>query len=487
MKKFVIYLCIVTLLCSALTLGTSAMSQDVDASTFENLEMSMFIWQTDLDIYSDFNEDYWGFWWEGDVPELETYASACTVNMRGFDMSADGRYMYCGTLNGGTGVRGVVVLDTVTGEVTDLYEKYDGDAGLDGSPYSYAKGIAADDRGYVYVGFAFSLNYNIVNLGIAQQKEDGTLDEVYFDAVYSFGDPGDQGGIKVGVNGVDVVKVGDRYYCYVMTNYAYDALYCLDVTDPANPVLNEDFGKNGVIDFTYDDCPVAKDGFTLDEGQYMDVDEDGVIWLVVNSKEGKDGIMRIAPDGKSCLSVAEVSGAYCVEHENGYLLVGAKSAKTVTVLDDASYEVVATIDVSEGVGDRVTRIRVIDDVLYVCFAGNDSNNNNAIMVGALTGEAALMLEEKAAGWTSEGEAQETDTTADNQDETSAGDDTQAETQAPDNGEVVTDQGVIDVETNAPAQTEKPADEGGCASVLAMAGLMPLLCGAALVLVKKKEN
>lgn len=486
MKKFLIYLCVVAMLFSTMILGASAISSDVEASAFEDLEMMALIYQSGSDVSSDYNDDYWGYWWEGDVPEVDSYLTACTVNMRGFDMSPDGRYMYCGTLNGGTGVRGVVVLDTATGEVTDLYEKYDGEAGLEGSPFSYAKGIATDDRGYVYVGFAFSLNYNVVNLGIAKQNDDGTLEEVSFDSVYAFGDPGDQGGIKVGVNGVDVAKVGDKYYCYVMTNYSHDALYCLDVTDPTNPKLNKDFGDNGVIDFAYDDCPVALDGFTLDEGQYMDVDDDGVIWLVANAKEGKDGIMRIAPDGSSCLGVIEASGAYCVEHEGGFLLVGAKNAKTVTVLDDASFETLATVTLPDGYGDRVTRIRIVEDILYVCFAGNDNNNSNAIMAAPLTPDAELLLADKAAALSPEEETnaetegetivgtQPADTAAPTIDETNAETDTLASTQE--------EQGTSSSTNMTPNDKEE-----GCASVMGVSAVVPMLLAAAWIMVKKQKE
>ena len=63
---------------------------------------------------------------------------------------------------------------------------------------------------------------------------------------------------RSGINGVEVAKIGDKYYCYVMTNYAYDALYCFDVTNPSKPVLNTDFGTNGYINFSDDQCPSGR-------------------------------------------------------------------------------------------------------------------------------------------------------------------------------------------------------------------------------------
>jgi hypothetical protein len=477
-----VLLCAVMLISLAST-GAAALSPDVTADTWGTLELQALYVQSGGDIYSDLNDDYFEYWWEDEVPELDNWFQACTVNMRGFGMSTDGRYLYMGTLNGGTGVRGVVVYDTERCVVTDLYYTYDGEAGLEGSPFSYAKGIDADDRGYVYVGFAFSKNYNVVNLGIAQQKEDGTLEEVYCDAVYEFGNPGDEGGIHVGVNGVDVAKVGDKYYCYVMVNYDYDALYCLDVTDPANPKLNKDFGTNGCIIFSEPSNTVAGSGFTLKEGQYMDVDDDGTIWLVVNANEGTDGIMKIAPDGSACVEVIELKGIYSVEHEGAFLLCGMKDGSAVVVLDDSSYETVATIPLTADYGDRITRMLVIHDVLFVADAGNDSTNFNAVHAAPLSAAGQEFFDKLVANLA--GESDETPTEAP---------DTEEEPETPPDTEppVVTEPPATDAseETEAPDNapaTDAPATEApkeGCGSTVAFAAVALLTAAAAFVARKK---
>ena len=477
-----VLLCAVMML-SLTAVGASAISADVSASSWEGLELKALYIQSGADIYSDLNEDYYEYWWEDEVPELDNYFQACTVNMRGFAMSTDGRYLYMGQLNGGTGVRGVAVYDTEQCAVTDLYYHYDGEAGLEGSPFSYAKGIAADERGYVYVGFAFSKNYNVVNLGIAQQKEDGTLEEVALEAVYEFGEPGDEGGIHVGVNGVDVAKVGDKYYCYVMVNYDYDALYCLDVTDPANPKLNKDFGTNGCIIFSEPSNTVAGNGFTLKEGQYMDVDDDGTVWLVVNANEGTDGIMKIAPDGSACVEVIELKGIYSVEHEGAFLLCGMKDGSAVVVLDDSSYETVATIPLTADYGDRVTRMLVINDVLFVADAGNDSTNFNAVHAAPLSAAGQEFFDKLVANLA--GESDETPTEAP---------DTEEEPETPPDTEppVVTEPPATDAseETEAPDNapaTDAPATEApkeGCGSTVAFAAVALLTAAAAFVARKK---
>jgi hypothetical protein len=395
-------------------------------------------------------------------------------------MSPDGRYCYMGTLNGGTGVRGVAVFDTQKAELTDLYYHYNGEAGDQGNPFSYAKGLAADDRGYVYVGFAFSKNYNVVDLGIAKQLEDGTLEEVYCDAVYEFGNPGDEGGIKVGVNGVDVAKVGDKYYCYFMTNYTYDALYCYDVTDPANPKLNKDFGENGCIIFS-DPSNTVVQGFKPGDGYYMDVDEDGTIWLIADS-ETDAMILKIAPDGSACVELIPANDFYCVEHVNGYLLMGDYKGGFIEVRDDASYEVVAKINIQEDFGDRVTRIQIANDVLFVCEAGNDTVNINTIHAAPLSPAGQEFFNKLVANLA--GESDETPTEAP---------DTEEEPETPPDTEppVVTEFGdTAEAPTEPPADapaTEAPATEApkeGCGSTVAFAAVALMTAAAAFVARKK---
>ncbi len=489
---------ILTLALCALTLsvGVSALSSDVTASAWESVELKALFFQ-DMDyVTSELAPEYADVWWYERVEEVDDTLLACTINMRGFAMSADGRYAYMGTLNGGSGVRGVVVMDTHSGVVTDLYYRYDGESGLSGSPFSYAKGIDTDDRGYVYVGFAFSKNYNVVNLGIASQREDGTLEEVYEGPVYEFGEPGDEGGIKVGVNGVEVAKVGDRYLCYVMTNYTYDALYCFDVTDPATPELNEDFGDGGVIIFSEPDCAVKTAEKTLDEGQYMAVDEDGTVWLCASFKEGGSGIMKIDPTGTACADVIELSGAYCVAHEGAYLLVGAKDGAAVTVLDDSSYETVSTVAVPEGYGDRVTRIIVIDDVLYVCNAGADSMSYNTIFAAPLTADAAALLDAQAVELNGSEISDETSgesesdsaTTPDTPDVTTPESDantgagTSADTNTSENDTEDTTTTIIGIDID-----EKKKKKKGCGSVLSVSTVALLVAGGALSLARTKDD
>ncbi len=485
MKRFLVILLTLSMLMSLAVVSTSAKDVGVAASTWNEVELQAVILQNGGDVYSDVAEDLYEMWWEDDVPEVNTYCQTATTNARGFAMSHDGRYAYIGTLNGGTGIRGCVVLDMYTGAVTDLYYHYDGENGLDGSPFSWAKGIAADDRGYVYVGFAFSLNYNVVNLGIAAQQEDGTLEEQSFTSVYDFGVPGDEAGIHVGVNGVDVVKIGEKYYCYVVVNYDYDALYCFDVTDPEDPELNEDFGVDGVINFSDSSNQVVPAGYSIKECQYLDVDEDGTIWMVANFNEGTDGIMKIAPDGSACGDTIVKAGIYCVEHIDSYLLCGMKDGSAVQVIDDSSYEAVGTVELVPDYGDRITRIQVVNGILFVCDAGNDGGGYNAIQAGPVTDEGVAAYEALVASLNGSGEEDGEETTVEGgEDATKAPDDeTKGEDESKGNDE--TQDAVTGDETqDAGNETDAPNTDDGCASAVFSGASLLILCAAAFVAKKR---
>ena len=483
MKKLLALILFAALCLSCMCVATSADDAEYTADTWNNLELKGLFYQDSDYITSDLAPDYEAWWWEDYVEEIDEYPVAAYINMRGFAMSADGKYAYMGTLNGGTGVRGVVVLNTATGRVTDLYYKYDGENGLPGSAFSYAKGIDADDRGYVYTGFAFSNNYNLVNLGIAKQQDDGKLEEVYYGPVYDNGQvPGDSSGTKVGVNGVEVAKIGDKYYCYVMTNYQFDGLYCFDVTDPANPVLNKGFGIDGVIDFADADCTIDLGGKKLDEGQYMEVDADGTVWLCGSLQGGGNGIIKIDASGITCLGYTEYAGAYCVSHFGNFIFVGLKDGTAIDVLDDSTMEKVATISVPDA--NRVTRIRLINDTLYVCGAGNDSMTYNYIYAAALTSEAQAAMDAQVAVLNAfqQSDATEEDTTEAPGDDTTVEDTT---TEAPD--DETTKAPADDVTTEAPeeATTEAPKTDKACGGIVG-AGVMAIIALGVCAVAKKKD-
>ncbi len=512
MKRFLICVMTVALLVSASVAAVSAADYETDETVWDNLVLKALYIHCMDEIYSDVADDLYEFWWMEDSPIDGVYSKPAYGNMRGFAMSPNGDYAYLGVLNGGDGLRGVSVMDTGTGIITDFYYHHDVYTGgvpeAEHGPFSYAKGIDADTRGYVYVGFSFSWNYNVAHLGIAEQKNDGTLTEVACIPVCEFGPHGDQSGTKVGINGVDVVTVDEKTYCYVVTNYEHDALYCFDVTDPQNPVLNEEFGEGGMIDFTASDCPVTVNGKTVSDPQYLDVEDDGTIWLSMDFTDG-NGVMKIEADGSSCTNLIQVDGAsaYSVSCYGNFLLLGDKSGGHVYVVDKSSGDLVKDISFV-AYGHRVTRTVIRNDILYVCDGGENETLDNTIWVTALSDDGRDYLQNVIKSLNGEFETEEPDESADPAD----GTDTPADTDAPsddtdasdvpaDDTVAGTDAGTADGTTadtaaNTDADTGADTDAGtdattdasdsgdGCASAVIAGGSVVLLLAAAFAMMKK---
>jgi hypothetical protein len=476
-----------SLLCAAILLslgvtGASAMttvSDGVTDASWTSAELNPLYTLSGGSLYSGQNERYVGVWWENEIPELDyQWVYAANNDVQGFAMSPDGGYCYMGALSGGTGIRGLAVFDTRQAKVTDLYYRYDGEAGQPDCPFSCATGVAADDRGFVYVGFASSGSSNAVHLGIARQMDDGTLEEVCYGAVYACGDSDGEGAVRVGVNGVDVAKVGDRYYCYFVTSGTHDALYCYDVTDPANPTPNQAFGTDGRIVFS-DPANTVGGDFKPAEAYYMDADDDGTVWLVAEADVTR--VMKISPDGSACTALIPADNIYCVEHVDGYLLLGDSKGKCIEVRNDVSYEVITKLYFYPDYGDRVTRIQVVNDVAFVCEAGSDDNPVNTIHAAPLSAEGQVFFKELVASMTPQGEG-ESDTLGTS--ETSSAGDAETSAEEPAETSDATQTPEQGTESSTEALTETPVRKKGCRSSVSFAAAALLSACAAFVVCKK---
>ena len=305
--------------------------------------------------------------------------------------------------------------------------------------------------------------------------------------------PGDANGIQVGINGVEVAKIGDKYYCYVMTNYAYDALYCFDVTNPSKPVLNTDFGTNGYINFSDDQCPVRTADSMLDDGYYLAVDTDGVVWLTAKLKSGKKALMKIAPDGASCVASYELENPYSVCHAGKYILVGNKNGQTIKVYNDDDMTEIATLKYEETYGTCITRIQVVDDILFIAD-GQENNESlaNAILVAGLTPDAQAKIDSMAKKL-AEGEATETSTDKetvtgeDSSDDTATSTATETQTTVDTASQPAASNSQSDV---ASATTTGAGEEkkSGCASVVSasVVGVAALILAGVGVTLRKKD-
>lgn len=481
MKKLLSVLLCVAMLLTAAVVTTSAadLSSDVNDDTWGEIELKALIYIQNAWCGSDLAEDYdYDEWFEVDELSVTdgSYETYATQNMRGFAMSPDRKYAYMGFLNGGTAFRGCAMFNMETGKITDVMYRYDQELAENGDAsyrFSFAKGIAADDRGYVYAGMALSANYNLVTLSIGKANyETEKLEQVFNGAVYEFGTPGDSGGIHVGVNGVDVAKVGDKYLCYCVINYDVDQIVCMDVTDPAHPELYKEFGVDGVLDMHTSDSAVY-----VSDADYLDVDSDGVIWLCAGD------VLKIAPDGSAVLATIPGAGAYSVCHAGHYVIVGRKDGSAITVYDDTSLEKITDVKFDvETYGTRIGKVDVIDDILIATNTGeNDTSAFAAIMVAPLTPEAQGKLDDMVANLN--GGAGEEQTEAPTEAPTSAEDKTEAPTSAEEKTEAPTS---AEQKTDAATEASTKAEKTGCKSVMGLSAVFALIVAGAGFMMGKKH-
>ncbi len=513
---------IALLLLPLLTLTLQAADYETKPQAWADVRLRALYVQDGMKLSSDINPDFKTDWPMFAIPEAGGAEATSTVNMRGFALSPDGRYAYMSVLHGGGDiVRGMFVMETMTGKITAYDTRYDGnvcDAAL--PHFSYPKGLAADTRGYVYLGYTLSESYNEAYLRIARQEDDGTLTHISEIPVCSLGTPGDADGTKVGINGVAVAEVNGRMLCYVVTNYDHDALYCFDVTNPQAPLPNADFGTDGCISLATFDLK----GYALDEALYLDVDTDGTVYLAISATDGRGGVAIVSPDGTSTRRVMASDHVYSVELVGNFLLCGSRTGGTITVLNRQTGRQITTLSVNDGYGERITRMQLAQDVLFVCDAGSVEGVSNAVYAAPLSEHGRAFLDEIVisqnrgyAEYETETEIStdpetlgetdpetKTDTVTETTAETVSGEtETTAEAQVetnrvetePSESATETDPSAVITETEAQngTTTDTPSEalseavsetDGGCAS----AALLPcifLLAGAMLPLIKRR--
>ncbi len=449
MKKLIRVLCatfVVAMLCCCLYVPASAAT--VDWSTVQLQPLVSMI--------------------NGYIEESDELLLVGQNSMRGFAMSPDGRFAFCGYLNPNSAA-GVNVIDLETALAVDSWQHVQADGGL-----SYPKGLAVDDRGYLYVGAAYYPNYGVVDYAIVAYNDKGELSEVGFYNAVTEGTAGDKSGTKMGVNGVDVAKIGDKYYLYMIINYDLHRLYRIDVTDVKAPALDTTFGTNGYVDLTA--------VHTMSDAYYLDVESDGTIYLGAKGSEGK-GLFILSADGNTILNYAACTNAYAAAATDDYILVTASSKPCVYVLDKVTLQTVATIDGGSDVNSFVY-VTVIDDVMYVADQGADAGYNR-IMVAPLNSAGKAIIDGRLAAY-----AASIETTTAEDTTTAAPTTTPVETTT---AEPVT----TPEETTTPAPTTTPTpvttttastddDNGGCGSVVAL-GLMACMIPAAVVICRKKRD
>lgn len=241
------------------------------------------------------------------MKELKTYEAGRT-SLRGLTASGDGAYLYGGYIKGHP--RGVYKIDAQSGEDVWYYQ----DQGY--TKPGFCKGVAVDDRGYVYVGVTLWEQQNEMQLVVL---DDETGKEVSLTKVMAAG--------KLGNNGVTVRKKDDKYLLYLITNYQTNHIYCYDVTDINTPVLYSGFGVEGIVNL-----PVLAKTESI-EGTAIAFDEDGSFYMTANFGNGSkgDSILHISEDGKKILDKTTLNEAYGIDRYGSYLFVSTYMTGTSSV------------------------------------------------------------------------------------------------------------------------------------------------------------
>ncbi len=403
--------------------------------------------------------------------------------MRGMAISQDGKYMFGGFLNP-NGSSAIEMFETATGKIVSGIQYIQSE----NNKSSYPKGLATDDRGYLYAGLAYNPNNTQADIAIYSYADGLKL--VSHTTIKTTSPD-----IKTGVNGITVEKVNGTYYAYVVVNYDVDYLIRVNVNDPANPVLDTAFGEGGVID-------LQKEPYSLKEANYLDIDTDGTIYLGCQTKSDKV-LMVLSADGNMILNQIPHPTAYGVALWGDYVFVSTQKTGTVGVYNKYSFELVGTLAIStDNVVLPITRddillnvgassicnVSVINDILFLGDQSGDANGCDQIFAVGLTDAAAKTV----ASWaeaigTRLGVAYPEKTEAP---ETTKAPETEPETEAPET-EPETEPATNAPETQAPAPTETeaptteaPKSEGGCGGMISGAVALVALLGTAVVFKKK---
>jgi len=420
--------------------------------------------------------------------------------MRGFAVSPDGTRLFGGFLNPGNS-SALVMFDTMTSRAIGYYVYYQP---LD-QKTSYPKGLDVDDRGYCYVGLAYYPNNGVANMAILKYDEKdnqtGFLKEVSVTELVHEADPGT--GTKVGVNGLKVKAVGNGYYAYVVINYEVDYLYRFNVTNPETPVLDATFGEGGRMVLGADAFKI--EGQAITEGNYLDVDDDGTIYLAATTESGQY-LLKISDDGRSVLGYVAQRKAYGVAvWEDKVICSSQNSPHEIIVYRSSNFEKVAQFTIAEenvvipgGSSidhisydpiNSICTLKVAAGCLFFCDQGSGSGDCDQIFMAALNADGAAF--EKTVSDSIEATFKSLDTT---EEETTAAEPeptTDEETTA---GEPETTTAAAEPEATTAEEVKTPEvttaakepEKKGCGSSVAGIALLIPVCAAVLTVKRKKD-
>ncbi len=432
-----------------------------------------------------------GFCFTGD--DVLLYGKYC---MRGMAVSQDGKYLFGGFLNP-NGNGSIEMFDATNGKVVSGIQYIQ----PENSKSAYPKGLATDDRGYVYAALAYNPNDTFAHIAVYEYST-GELKQVsYTEIIKTDADT------KTGVNGITIEKINGNYYAYIVVNYKVDYLIRVNVTDPANPILDTSFGTEGRINLLDEKYGSANaDDF---DACYLDVDTDGTIYLAAGDK--KDGakvkkVFVLSADGSAVLNTLDTGSdtAYGVALWDNYLFVTFQNTGKFSIYDKTTLAPVANAEITaENVVlpfDRdntliatglnsLCNVTVINDILFLGDQGANQSGLDQIFAIGLTADAAKTLESYAQGIYARLDSIYPEATE-------APDTTEAPvTDAPNTTEVATEEDPTTdapvntentdapVQTDAPAATD-PAPSKGCGGMIAGSAVILALIATAVVIKKR---
>lgn len=291
-------------------------------------------------------------------------------SLRGLATSQDGAFLYTGHIQLGT--TGVRKIDVQTGEI--LWAYHDATLTPEKVLYKeYPKGIATDNRGYVYAMISKN-KITGATLAILNDDDGTAVSETFVDF----------GVLDTGANGIAVKQDGDHYYAYFISNYGPNRIYCYDVTDATSPVLNKSFGVDGIVSLA------KRTGVEAADANYIALDDNGDIYVTIKLADGAkaDAVGKFSSDGKTFEKVIDCEEAYGIAIAQGYIFVstyhGEASAVNVYRLSD--YSLVATLADEVEDHSHYSQVVVCGNRIYVADqayqTGASSNDLGSRILGS---------------------------------------------------------------------------------------------------------
>ncbi|MGH7139398.1 MAG: DUF4214 domain-containing protein, partial [Pirellulales bacterium] len=197
------------------------------------------------------------------------------------------------------------------------------------------KGVATDDRGYVY---------STLNSGVAATSQEWAI--YNSDLTPVSGSPFMSATTNPKqLSGMAVQKLNGHYYAYISSNKGDSAtIERWNVDNPSSPTLDTSWGTNGIIDLQDPSFGVGSNAFI----NGLVVDTDGTVYAtggVDQTSDRGDAVFKISPDGKSLENTTTVAGAMDDAIYGGRLFVteyeGPNSA--IAVLNESDLSLVDTI------------------------------------------------------------------------------------------------------------------------------------------------